>query len=405
MKTLFDLRKNQEDETIEAIQNLFDEPLNVIKLGDQTVSSCIGCWNCWLKTPGKCVMKDQMAESYADYVNSDTVILLMSTAAGFVHHKVKAFLDRTIPHYHPYIELVDGECHHVARYDRYPDMVFYFENEGLTSQEEQVIEDYLYRTAFHFKSKAFRIVKDDSLHLKALESRKAKNRKLPFSSTDPMEKLVIYNGSPRRIVSNSSLILNKVIEALGDKVEVRDLRKNEKWDEWAEAFNSDQHVMFLMPLYVHAMPSHVKAFIEKLQPSDGDLSFFVQSGFPESSQSHYLEAYFELLSIRLGRTYLGTAIKGGAESLQMSPEKYQETTIRPMVNTISTMINEGKFSSADIQRLAIPVRFGKGIGFMFKILSKIGFVNSMLWDQRIKANNAFEKRFDRPYITVNNELK
>ncbi|MDP2814876.1 MAG: hypothetical protein Q8N92_10570, partial [Erysipelotrichaceae bacterium] len=140
-------------------------------------------------------------------------------------------------------------------------------------------------------------------------------------------------------------------------------------------------------------------------PSKGDLSFFVQSGFPESSQSHYLEAYFELLSTRLGRTYLGMAIKGGAESLQMSPEKYQEATIRPIVNTISTLINEGKFSSADIQRLATPIRFGKGMGIIFKILSKIGFVNSMLWDQRIKANNAFEKRFDRPYMTVNNELK
>lgn len=188
----------------------------------------------------------------------------MSTVQGFIHHKAKAFLDRTIPHYHPYIELVDGECHHVARYDRYPDMVFYFQNEGLTSQEEQVIEDYLYRTAFHFKSKAFRIVKDDNLQMKSLESRKAKNRKLPFSSTDPMEKLVIYNGSPRRIVSNSSLILNKVIETLGDKVEVRDLRKNEKWEEWAEAFNSEQHVMFLMPLYVHAMPSNSRCMMKSI---------------------------------------------------------------------------------------------------------------------------------------------
>ena len=405
MKTLFDLRKNQEDETIKAIQNLFDEPLNVIKFGEQSILSCIGCWNCWLKTPGTCVMKDPMAESYFDYVNSDTVILLMSTAQGFVHHKAKAFLDRTIPHYHPYIELVEGECHHIARYDRYPDMVFYFENEGLTSQEEQVIEDYLYRTAFHFKSKAYRIVKDDYLHLKSLESRKAKNRKIPFSSTDPMEKLVIYNGSPRRIVSNSSLILNKVIEALGDKVEVRDLRKNEKWEEWAEAFKSDEHVMLLMPLYVHAMPSHVKAFIEKLQPSKGDISFFVQSGFPESSQSHYLEAYFELLSVRLNRKYLGMAIKGGAESLQMSPEKYQDATIKPMVNTIEHLVNGGSFDLMDIRNLAIPIRFGKGIGFVFNILSKMGIANKFLWDQRIKANNAFEKRFDRPYMTVKNESK
>jgi multimeric flavodoxin WrbA len=171
---MFDLREKQDGEIYEAIKNLYDEPLKVVRLGDQSITACIGCWNCWLKTPGRCVMKDQMAEFYPDYVNSDTVILLMDTAQGFINHQAKAFIDRTIPHYHPYIEIVDGECHHVARYECYPDMVFYYDTEGLTNQEEQVIEDYLYRTAYHFKSKAYRIVKDGSLQLRPLESRKAK---------------------------------------------------------------------------------------------------------------------------------------------------------------------------------------------------------------------------------------
>ena len=62
-------------------------------------------------------------------------------------------------------------------------------------------------------------------------------------------------------------------------------------------FESDKHVMFFMPLYVHAIPSHIMRFIEKLKPSQGSISYFVQSGFPESSQSHYLEAYFEQLAL------------------------------------------------------------------------------------------------------------
>ncbi len=98
-----------------------------------------------------------MSETYRDYVSSDTVILLMDTAQGFINHQAKAFLERTIPHYHPYIEMVDGECHHAARYEGYPDLVFYYEKEGLTDKEEQVIEDYLYRTAYHYRSKAYRI--------------------------------------------------------------------------------------------------------------------------------------------------------------------------------------------------------------------------------------------------------
>ena len=394
MITLFDLREKEDGEIVVAIQNLYDEPFNVVRLGDQSITSCIGCWTCWLETPGKCVMRDKMVESYPNYVNSDTVILLMDTAQGFINHQAKAFIDRTIPHYHPYIEIVGGECHHVARYKQYPDMVFYFDREGLTNQEEQVIEDYLYRTAYHFKSNAYRIVKDNGLQLRPLDSRKAKNQIVTPASVEPMEKLVIYNGSPRRSASNSTLILKKVIEALGDKVEVRDLKKKNQWEDWTEAFKSEKHVMFFTPLYVHAMPSHVMGFIEKLQASEGSISFFVQSGFPESSQSHYLEAYFQQLALRLKRTYIGTAIKGGVEGLQVRPIQAQGKMIEPMVKTIGNLVNEGNFNPTNIKQIAKPVRLGK----VMEVFLQFGLVNYFFWDQQLKKNNAYEKRFDRPYF-------
>ncbi len=119
MITLFDLLEKENSELIETIQNYYDEPLNAIAFRGHSINKCIGCWNCWVKTPGRCVMRGHMADSYFNYVNSATVILLMDTAQGFVNHRAKAFIDRTIPHYHPYIEIVDGECHHVARYERY----------------------------------------------------------------------------------------------------------------------------------------------------------------------------------------------------------------------------------------------------------------------------------------------
>jgi multimeric flavodoxin WrbA len=398
MKVLIDLREKQTGEIIEAIGNLYDMPLKTVQLGERSITACIGCWNCWLKTPGQCVMKDEMAASYPDYINSDTVILLMDTAQGFISHLSKAFIDRTIPHYHPYIEIVNGECHHAARYTCYPDLVFYYETEGLTNQEEQVIEDYLYRTAYHFKSKAYRIVKEGSLELRPLESRNAKNQAIAFASVEPMEKLVIYNGSPRRNGSNSALILKKAAAALIDKVEIRDLKKGDKWEEWAEAFTNEKHTMFFMPLYVHAMPSHVMGFIEKLQASEGSLSFFVQSGFPESGQSHYLEAYFEQLALKLGRTYLGTAIKGGVEGLQKRPAKAQEKMIEPMVKAIVHLVSEGNFNPMDIRQLAMPISFGKGAAMVVKLIAKMGGLHAY-WNKQLKENNAYEKRFNCPALS------
>ncbi|WBW94996.1 hypothetical protein [Oceanirhabdus sp. W0125-5] len=402
MKTLFDLRKKEDGGMLEDIQNLYDEPLEIVRLGDKSISSCIGCWNCWVKTPGRCVMKDEMAEFYPNYINSDTVILLIDTVQGFISHQAKAFFDRTIPHYHPYIELVDGECHHVARYNNYPDMVFYYDTEDLTNQEEQVIEDYLYRTAYHFQSKAYRIVKDGSLQLRSLEARKAKRHVVDFASIEPMEKLVIYNGSPRMSGSNSALILKKAIEALCDRVDIRDLKECDKWDEWAENFKSEKHVMFFMPLYVHAMPSHVMGFIEKLQVSNGSISFFVQSGFPESSQSHYLEAYFEQLALRLGRTYLGTAIKGGVEGLQIRPAKDQDRIMEPMIKAIENLVYKGNFNRTSIDKLAMPIRLGMGRKILFKLLSKIGLIN-FFWNKQLKENQAYEKRFNCPYLSLPKE--
>ena len=50
MKTLVDLRVKQDNEIYEAIEKLYDEPLKVVRFGEQSITACMGCWSCWLKT-------------------------------------------------------------------------------------------------------------------------------------------------------------------------------------------------------------------------------------------------------------------------------------------------------------------------------------------------------------------
>jgi hypothetical protein len=393
MITVYDLRNRQDSETYEKLEDLLGESLEIISLVDNAVSKCIGCWSCWLKTPGKCVMKDNMSSSYSNYVKSNKVILLMSTSQGFLNHNAKAFFDRTIPHYLPYIELVNGECHHEARYDSYPDLVFYYEDNDLSNQEKEVVKDYLYRTAYHFKSKPYLISNDEKMAIVELTKRHPSRRNIPFSVTEKIERLIIYNGSPRRSKSNSTLILDAVHKKLGDRVLIRDLKERDKWDEWVDSFTSERDILFFMPLYVHAMPGHVMEFLEMLDESTGSISFFVQSGFPESSQSHYLEAYFEQLSVRLGRNYLGTAIKGGMESLRMMPEKSQNKKMEPLVFAIEKLIQSGEFDMSDIEKLAAPVSFNKITQFLFNVIGN-KIINGF-WDQQLKNNEAYNIRFER----------
>ncbi len=87
-----------------------------------------------------------------------------------------------------------------------------------------------------FRSKAWRLLREDRLTLHPLTHRKPQRGGSKLGSVGPMEKLVIYNGSPRRSGSNSALILGKVTAVLGDRIEVRDLKDTSQWNLWAEAF-------------------------------------------------------------------------------------------------------------------------------------------------------------------------
>jgi hypothetical protein len=337
-----------------------------------------------------------MAESYPDYVNSDKVVLLMDTAQGFINHSAKAFIDRTIPHYHPYIEIVDGECHHKARYERYPELHFYFDDQDLNQEEAQVIEDYLYRIAYHFLSKAYRIHKNPTWALTELRPRSARNKALRPNAAARVDKLILYNGSPRLRGSNTALILRAISDAYGPNIVIRDLKQKKMWAQWASDFPLESAVIFVLPLYVHAMPSHLMAFIEMLQPSKGSLGFIVQQGFPESSQSYFLEAYFERLTQRLQRDYLGTAIKGGVEGFQLQPAKEQEKILAPFVKLVGSVLESGQMSAPILAELADKAYLSKGMLFMFKLLAPTGLINAF-WDRQLKQNNAFQQRFDKPY--------
>lgn len=395
MITVFDLRKNAQPAIITNIRAFYKEEVNIISLGDKIIKKCIGCWSCWLKTPGKCIMQDDLEQSYEKYVNSDKAIVLIDTAQGFINHHAKAFLDRSIPHYLPYIVLIDKECQHTKRYNKYPDLVFYFDTEGLTKLEEQVIEDYLYRTAYQHKSKGFRLTYTDHLAINELHHRAPKNRQLEMTAHDTKMKLIIYNGSPRITNSNSSIILNQVKDQLYNQVEIRDLKETKQWPKWSKSFLNEEHILFFMPLYVHAMPSHVMAFIETLNPSNGSISFFVQSGFPESSQSFFLEAYFEQLSIRLNRTYGGTAIKGGMEGLQMRSSSAQAKMIQPLVDAIDYLSIHKMFNKDHLIKLSNPIHLNVMTRLLFWLIGRK--MTDYFWNSKLKSNGALDQALNRPY--------
>ena len=95
-----------------------------IFLAQKDIRHCIGCSSCWLKTPGRCVLQDDMGELLERYVKSDVVGFATPIYSYTVTGFMKDFLDRLIPLLDPHFEKDErGICRHLKRLERYPKYV------------------------------------------------------------------------------------------------------------------------------------------------------------------------------------------------------------------------------------------------------------------------------------------
>lgn len=109
-------------EFLKGAQDAGAETENIF-LVQKKIHYCAGCFSCWTKTPGKCVIKDDMEDLLQKYMKSDIVVFASPIYVGSVTGIMKNFIDRSIPLYDPRLEKnKNGICTHVKRYKTYPKM-------------------------------------------------------------------------------------------------------------------------------------------------------------------------------------------------------------------------------------------------------------------------------------------
>ncbi len=87
----------------------------VVYLQKMKVNHCLGCFSCWLKTPGKCAQDDDMTELLPKIGTTDILVLATPVYVDGMTSKMKAILDRTLPLLHPFFEIRDDHCRHPRR--------------------------------------------------------------------------------------------------------------------------------------------------------------------------------------------------------------------------------------------------------------------------------------------------
>ena len=122
-----------------------------IFLVEREINHCLGCVACWIKTPGKCVHKDDMAELIDKFMGSDVSVFATPIHIDNLSGITKNFIDRLIATRMPFFEVYsDGETRHLNRYEQQP-RIMMISSCGYPEQSQfQVIRLWLKRFSRNF---------------------------------------------------------------------------------------------------------------------------------------------------------------------------------------------------------------------------------------------------------------
>ncbi|MFA5090728.1 MAG: flavodoxin family protein [Candidatus Omnitrophota bacterium] len=110
-------------EFLQGAQDAKAEVENIF-LGECNIRHCLGCFSCWVKTPGQCVINDGMKELLLKFVSSDIVVFATPVYVDNVTGLMKNFIDRLIPLADPHFEKdAGGECRHIIRQNKSPKII------------------------------------------------------------------------------------------------------------------------------------------------------------------------------------------------------------------------------------------------------------------------------------------
>ncbi len=145
---------------------LSDKPLNIsienkeikyIDLSSLKITNCVGCFGCWTKTPGKCVIRDDATKVYPYIAKSDTLLYVSHVKYGCYDTIMKTMLERAIPIQQAFIRIHNGETHHIQR-DVAPKKATIIAYGSLSKEEKVIFKELVSRNSHNMNFESYNII-------------------------------------------------------------------------------------------------------------------------------------------------------------------------------------------------------------------------------------------------------
>ena len=123
----------------ELLKRLSDiEYVQCLGVDRHTIQPCMGCYDCWFKSPGECALSDSIiAKTNAAFVQSDLIFIISPIYYDCYSAPMKALFDHTIANILPFFTTYKNEVHHLHRYKRLADQVIIAYGDDLLPEEKE----------------------------------------------------------------------------------------------------------------------------------------------------------------------------------------------------------------------------------------------------------------------------
>lgn len=128
-----------------------------IDLSALNIANCVGCFGCWTKTPGKCVIRDDAVRVYPRIAASSHVLYVSRIQYGSYGPTMKTMLERAIPVQQAFIRLWHGETHHVQR-RVVPKQAVIVAYGDLSEESKEIFQQLIARNAHNMSFETYRVV-------------------------------------------------------------------------------------------------------------------------------------------------------------------------------------------------------------------------------------------------------
>ena len=259
-------------------------PVETFPLREMKLAHCLGCFGCWVKTPGMCVEADAGREIAKAIIRSDVTVLFTPVTFGGYSPELKKMVDRFVQLASPFFQMDHGEVHHPPRYAHRPRLMMVGVQRHANPHEAHIFKTLAGRNAInlHPPSYAAEVVlaTDDADALRArFESLLTRSDALPFgdaaaslmpapvmpgAAVEPVgaRRALLIVGSPKtKEPSTSGVLGGYLLDRLkerGWETESLTLRASLNRPEGeGELLSSVERaglILLVFPLYVDALP-------------------------------------------------------------------------------------------------------------------------------------------------------